>query len=241
MASESGHWYAKDGTPTYRIIGANGKERNTTLRDARKLDLVPSVTTILNCAAKPGLNAWLQQQVLLAALTLPRGQDEPEEAWIERIMADSKTVTQEAADRGTAMHGQIEAYFEKKPGEYPDYVKETYISVVREFGVLDWVSEKSFASTLGFGGKVDLHGNNVVIDFKTKEKVDDKTAVYDEHIMQLAAYRVGLGMPFAVCANVFVDKQANVKIITHEETDLKKGWEMFQSLLRFYQIKNDLQ
>ena len=145
----------------------------------------------------------------------------------------------DAADRGTAMHGQIEAYFEKQPGDYPDYVKETYIAVVREFGVLNWISEKSFASGLGFGGKVDLHGNNVVIDFKTKEKVDDKTTVYDEHIMQLAAYRVGLGMPFAVCANVFVDQQANVKIITHEEADLKKGWEMFQCLLRFWKLKND--
>lgn len=240
MASESGHWYAKDGTPTYRIIGANGKERNTTLRDARKLDLVPSVTTILNVAAKPGLNTWLQQQVLLAALTLPRGDGEPEEAWIDRIMADSKTVTQEAAERGTFMHGQIEAYFEKKSGEYPAYVIETYFSVVKEFGNQDWKPEKSFASMLGFGGKVDLHGDDVVIDFKTKEKVDDKTTAYDEHIMQLAAYRVGLGLPFAKCANVFVDQKANVKIITHDEEDLKKGWAMFEALLKFYQIKNEL-
>lgn len=240
MASESGHWYAKDGTPNYRIVGANGKERNTTLRDARKLDLVPSVTTILNVAAKPGLNTWLQQQVLLAALTLPRAEGEAEQDWIDRIMVDSKSVTQAAADRGTAMHGQIEAYFEKQPGDYPDYVKETHFAVVKEFGNLKWVPEKSFASPLGFGGKVDLHGNNVVIDFKTKEKVDDKTDVYDEHIMQLAAYRVGLGMPFAVCANVFVDQQANVKIIVHDELALKKGWEMFETLLKFYQIKNDL-
>ena len=240
MASESGHWYAKDGTPTYTIIGANGKERNTTLRDARKLNLVPSVTTILNVAAKPGLMNWIQQQVLMAALTLPRKEGEPEADWIDRIMRDSKTATQEAADRGTQMHGQIEAYFEKQPGEYPDYAKETYFAVVKEFGNLNWSSEKSFASSLGFGGKVDLHGDNVVIDFKTKEKVDDKTAAYDEHLMQLAAYRVGLGLPFAVCANVFVDKEANVKIIIHDESDMKKAWEMFQALLKFYQIKNDL-
>ena len=37
---------------------------------------------------------------------------------------------------------------------------------------------------------------------KTKEfGKDDKIDVYDEHLMQLAAYRVGLGMPFARCAN----------------------------------------
>ena len=33
---ETGHWYDKDGNSQYTIVGANGKERNTTLRDARE-------------------------------------------------------------------------------------------------------------------------------------------------------------------------------------------------------------
>ena len=32
FTSESGHWYTREGEPMYTIIGANGKERNTTLR-----------------------------------------------------------------------------------------------------------------------------------------------------------------------------------------------------------------
>ena len=36
FTSESGHWYTQEGEPMYTIIGANGKERNTTLRDAKK-------------------------------------------------------------------------------------------------------------------------------------------------------------------------------------------------------------
>ena len=48
---EGGHWYTRTGAPMYTVKGANGKERNTTLRDARKYDLVPLVTTILNVAA----------------------------------------------------------------------------------------------------------------------------------------------------------------------------------------------
>ena len=75
---ESTHWYTRAGNPMYTIIGKNGKERNTTLRDARTLDLVPSVTTILGVAAKPGLEKWKQEQVLLAALTLPRQDGEGE-------------------------------------------------------------------------------------------------------------------------------------------------------------------
>ena len=42
FTSESGHWYSQDGEPMYTLIGANGKERNTTLRDAKSLGLVPS-------------------------------------------------------------------------------------------------------------------------------------------------------------------------------------------------------
>jgi len=56
--SESGHFYASDGTPAYRIIGKNGKERNTNVKDARERGFVPSVTTVLNIIAKPGLNTW---------------------------------------------------------------------------------------------------------------------------------------------------------------------------------------
>ena len=47
FASESGHWYDATGAARYTITGKNGKERPTTLRDARELGLVPSVTSIL--------------------------------------------------------------------------------------------------------------------------------------------------------------------------------------------------
>ena len=48
---ESGHWYTRSGEPMYTVKANNGQQRNTTLRDARKYDLVPSVTTIINVAA----------------------------------------------------------------------------------------------------------------------------------------------------------------------------------------------
>ena len=87
---ESGHWYTRTGAPMYTVKANNGQQRNTTLRDARKYDLVPSVTTILNVAAKPGLEAWKQQQILLAALTLPKAENESIDAYAERVLEDSK-------------------------------------------------------------------------------------------------------------------------------------------------------
>ena len=70
FTSESGHWYSLEGEPMYTIIGANGKERNTTLRDAKSIGLVPSVTTILGMVAKPALENWKITQAIKSAATL---------------------------------------------------------------------------------------------------------------------------------------------------------------------------
>jgi len=233
----AGHWYDKNGNPQYTIIGANGKERDTDLRDARKLGLVPSVTTILKVAAAPALDIWKQQQLLKAVAEVPRLDEEPEKEWFSRIVKTSKEAGDKHMDRGTSMHNDIEDYFNKRQREFPDFAKETYFAVVKEFGSQNWITEKSFAFD-GFGGKVDLHAEDIVIDFKTKEVVDDKTVCYDEQLMQLAAYRIGLELPDALCANVFVDLQGNVKIIKHDESDIQKAWLMFTHLLAFYRIKN---
>lgn len=239
-ASESNHWYTKDGAPVYTIIGKNGKERNTTLRDAREHGYIPSVTTILNVAAKPGLMVWLQQQAILAALTLPRADGEPEDAWLDRVLVDSKAQGRDAADRGTAMHAEIQAHIERKAKDYPKYVFAAKNALDAHFGTQEWICEESFGHELGFGGKADLHCNGIVVDIKTKEKIDEKTTAYDEHLLQLAAYREGLGYPTARCANLFVDLNGNTKIIEHTENDIAAAWECFYHLLRFYQIKNKI-
>ena len=237
--SESGHWYAQDGSPAYRIVGKNGVERNTRLTDARQLNLVPSVTTILGIIAKPGLTNWLQTQVLLAALTLPRINGESEENWLERVMSDSKSTGRDAMDRGTQMHGVLERFYSGERDDYPQYVDQVDAAIRIHFGQdQKWEAERSFAYG-GFGGKVDLIGANIVIDFKSKDNLD-KVVPYHEQIMQLAAYRIGLGKPNARCANVFFTAAGDVKLIEHSEDDLSSAWDCFQYLLAFYKRKNNL-
>ena len=237
--SESGHWYAADGSPAYKIIGKNGKERNTNVKDARERGFVPSVTTVLNIIAKPGLTNWLQQQVLLAALTLPRIAGETEENWLERVMSDSKSTGRDAADRGTQMHGVLERYYSGEKDDYPRYVDQVYASIKIHFGLdQQWEAERSFAHN-GFGGKVDLIAENIVIDFKSKDNLN-KVEPYHEQIMQLAAYRHGLGKPTARCANVYFTAAGDVKLIEHSENDLQQAWDCFQYLLAFYKRKNNI-
>ena len=245
---DTGHWYTKEGTPAYTTIGKTG-ERATTLRDARKEGLLPSVTTIINLMSKPALSSWLQQQVLLAALTLPRESNEPEQEWLKRVMSDSKATGREAAERGTAIHNIIQGYFEQMYlPEKPVYLDAIDSTLKSAFGSQLWLSEKSFGHHLGYGGKCDLmakpmngQGSGFVVDFKTKDTDLDKVDIYFEHELQLAAYREGLNLPNARCAILFVNGKTNqVKLVEIEEHQLQKSWECFQHLLRVYQIKNNL-
>ena len=243
-ASESLHWYRRDGTPQYSVEAAKGGMRATTLRDARKMNLVPSVTTILKCAASPGLEAWKLNQMLLAALTLPRGESESEESFVARVVLDSKEHAKKAAERGTRVHTAVEKYYEGKTDDTMIEYQLGVSKVIKDsFGHLKFLPEKSFGHEMGFGGKVDLHAPGVVLDIKSKEFTSstiDKVEAYDEHMMQLAAYRVGLGMPEARCANVFasVTEPGLCKVVEWSQEDLSRGWTMFESLLKYWQAKN---
>ena len=247
--SESNHWYAKDGTPAYTVTAKNGEQRSTTLRDAKKMGLLPSVTTIMKAAASPGLEAWKLNQMMLAALTLPRAEGEGEESFIKRIQADSKDQARKAAERGTQVHTAIEQFFDGQinANDLP-YLEPVYKAVNDTFGNLVWAVEKSFAAKSGFAGKVDLHsrdGEGVVADFKTKEFTSDtleKVAGFDENVMQLAAYRKGLKLPNARCANIFVSVTEPGLVVVKEWTqeELVRGWAMFDALKTFYYAKTNL-
>jgi hypothetical protein len=219
--------------------------RPTTLRDARKLGLLPSVTTIIRTAASPGLEIWKQKQVLLAALTLPRLDGETDDALITRILDDSKQQVRQAADIGTQIHAAVQAHYSDEPmTQYPDIVDAVRHELKAHYGDLAWPldAERCFAHPLGYGGKADLHNPMLVLDVKTKDFADARELrVYDEQVMQLAAYRVGLGFPYARCANVFVSttKPGLVWVAEHRGDELAKGWEMFVALLHFWQNKTN--
>jgi hypothetical protein len=243
-ASESGHWYQKDGTPCYSIIGKNGKERPTTLRDARTTNLVPSVTTILSVAAKPGLINWMVDQGILAALTMPRLENEPEETYIARIKADSKAQAKKAAERGTQIHGWVEkGFLGLEVGEGKPFYESARKTLLEACGEVEWKAEKSFA-TDRYGGKVDLHSNEYVVDVKSTEKDLKTIKTWDEHALQLSAYDCGLDRGSRQprnCGILYIHtKTADSKLIWVDEKELSKGWLCFNDLLNFWYHKSGL-
>ena len=171
---DGSHWYSRDGKPVYTILKADKSgSRNTTLRDARKHKLLPSVTTIFSIMAKPGLERWKIGKAIAASLETTRDKDEPDERYHKRIMARSFEETSKAAKLGTRIHDAIDAAFD---GVEPDedlkqYVVPTmnYLSSI----MLEHIQREDVVVNLeeGYAGRVDLLAkfgkSNIIIDFKT--------------------------------------------------------------------------
>lgn len=245
-----GHWYGQDGSPQYTTVGANGKTRDTTLRDAKKFNLVPSVTTILQVPAKPQLINWIQNQVLDACVSYPPTNQEVDK-WKAIILDKSQKIGRDSAKRGGDLHDKLEECV--RLGIRIESVDSAFIDPVldklEELKFSEMIAEKSFYHPFGFGGKVDLHGIDLhgtefVLDFKTKSgdvKKFEKDMSYDEHCMQVAAYRHGLGRPTAKCYNLFISTEVPGLLQLKEwtEEELQRGWEMFKALLRYWQVSNN--
>lgn len=243
IAAESGHWYRRDGSPCYELPNASkpGQMRATTIKDARKLDLVPSVTTITKIMAAPGLENWKTEQVLISAYTMPQEVGEMYDVWGKRVRAEAKLKAAAAAERGTALHGAIEQSLRGHSCEFVDHVEAVGAGLrERDIDLSCGKPEHSFAHPLGYGGKVDWHNDSTVVDFKTKDKIEgDKNLVWDEHHCQLAAYAHGLPIPDARCLNVFIGvTDCKVVVVEHTPEEIERGWQMFQACLRLWQIKN---
>lgn len=209
------HWYDQKGQPAYEVKGANGNMRPTTLRDARKLDLVPSVTTVMSVQDKPALLNWKQNQILDAAINDPYNyhramgdEKEYKKAWKRHILNKAGEIGRTAATNGTIIHDAIEdsikAGFRAKRGRVHAVVKPVLKFLLEKFPAFEVIAEDSFTHPSGFGGKVDLWGvcdpgtvneRRFVLDFKTKLKSAEemeKIKAYDDQHMQTAAYVIGL-------------------------------------------------
>lgn len=246
--AENTHFYDREGLPAYEVPYADPTRgmRATTLRDAKVNKYLPSVTSILNIPAKPGLDRWKQNQLLDAAWACPV---EDEKGYKLAVVEMAGMKSDAARIKGTEIHAAVENYYESWPhrqpsGEYKLHIANVISELNKYYPVSEgFVPERSFAHKLGYGGKVDLSYqaedciNGVVIDFKTKdftEDADPKKLAYPEMAMQLDAYRHGLKMPNALMVNVFIDRESGI-VKLHE---WKEGtyFEQFKCLLKFWQL-----
>lgn len=255
--TESSHYYLPDGTPVHGD-----------LRQARKANALPSVTTILSVVAKPGLDNWKQETAILQSLTLPRLDGEEDPAFAKRVVEAGRTELQAAADRGTYVHTLAEAAirgealpFDKKYQPHWEalrfWAKSVY-EVVEQETVLVNHDE-------GYAGRVDLiakigdedEHEVEVIDFKTRKfrkvgkfaegnpgacTVGDphKVDSYSTDLYQLAAYCYCHFDEPVKCRNVYIDPATGA---IHDklwtEEDVADAYETFLAIAQVWRAEKN--
>lgn len=234
-----GHWYARDGQPRY----------DAGLRVARKERLLPSVTTIENVIASPGLENYKLQQLLMSAQTLTRLPDEADSQYMARVRADADRHRKDAAKLGTVVHHLIERYLAGRDlffvGERRDVWKifEQARRWIDENIQEVYATECILTDTL-YAGKADaivrMNGATYIMDWKTtdpagKLKKNGEPGkgkmAYPSHCRQLAALKAAYEIdPCARVMNVYISTNPDIPgVWGHEwsKEEVAKGYAEF--------------
>lgn len=239
---ESSHWYTVGGEPRF----------NATLREARKENLLPSVTSVIKSIANPQLERWKQEQCILAAISTERSHDEPDLEFARRIATEAERKSSEAAEVGTILHGLIARKLDGEfisLYEYDDKISSMFFAVdewIESQGFSRCQAETSFASVDGYAGTIDCIADDVIIDWKTQgTRPGEKYRAYHEWCMQLAAYGAvfydmptipDAGYPPRRCMNVIVSTTEPGRLDVHEwkREEIVNGFETFKIALALW-------
>lgn len=246
--TEGGHWYTRTGEASHTVIGkTTGKPRPTTLADAKKLNLLPSTTTVLKALHKEALVRWRVEQAILVAMTTPRltveGVIETDDAYVTRVFDTERQHEQEgkkAADLGTSIHAAIE---KAMAGEKWDEALAVYVEPVLKL-CRDKFGEPEAAEKVvvgeGYAGKLDVKFPDAIVDFKTTKSVPK--ASYFDHQMQNASYAKAFGFTGEHrirTANVYIDTKTPGLVTVSIQDDWQEAWKAFEHVLAYWRIANN--
>lgn len=237
----SAHWYTRDGHPQHDMPKKGGEgTRATTLADARKLGLLPSVTSIIGILDKPALTTWRMDRAALAAVANPKQAEESEEYWLARVRSAAMQEAATAADIGSEVHDAIDRCLGGE--EYkPDL--DVYLAPVKEWlaaAKIEIVEREVVVASAseGYAGRVDAFFYDRdkkfgAIDWKTRKTKpsERKIDAYPEHSFQIAAYlaaRIGAGnLHKARAFNVYISTTEPGRISVYEHADLAEKYKAF--------------
>ena len=250
----AGHWYTIDGAPAYEVCKKDGTgKRPTTLRDARVLGLLPSVTGVLGILDKPQLVMWKQKQAILAAREVAMAEGEDLDAWTDRVLAKAAEPVAEAADLGSRIHGAIETacaggrWDQKALGPYVQPILNWILGKLAAGGKIVAQENIVVNRTDGYAGRLDIaiempDRRVWFIDWKsrkTRPSASDPEAFapYPTQRLQLAAYAAiwanekGLGWQAVHCANVITSSTEPGRWGVAEHKDPEGAYGAFRAVL----------
>lgn len=239
------HWYTSDGRPWHTMpqTGDDGC-RPTTLRDARKMGLFPSVTGILSVIDKPNLGTWKMRQVAMRSHGVTRGLRENELAWADRMIEAAMAQVRQAAAMGSRIHRALDMAVS---GQYCDPNLWVFVRPVLEWlaatGITIVGTEQVVVNRVeGYGGSTDLqfvwgHNNRRrgCIDYKTRKTIPGQPIKpYETEAMQLIAYCKAewpeTPAEEFLCANAIISttEPGRMEVVKHDPIKLPAAWDAFR-------------
>ena len=243
QTDQAGHWYTEQGESAHVVIGKNGNERNTTVADARKMGLLPSVTSVQGILHKEQLVSWRIEQAIMSALTLPREEGEDLGEYAKRVVKDSKEQTTKAAEHGSLMHEQMEHILLDRPHSKEEKL-QPYIKTFKEWaednvGKTYWC-ERALVGA-GYAGRCDAYVRlkrigDAIIDLKNRKVNPKYDPFYDSDCAQLWAYRIASENPKAACVSVVLAANDPETLVIHQwsEEELHEAGIAFSAMLKVW-------
>jgi len=239
------HWYNKAGEAVFEVPKVKGGMRKTTIADARKMGLYPSVTTVLGILDKPQLGDWKLEQMALAAFNSPANGSEPFEVYHQHLLTKAFEQVSDAADLGTAIHAALESHFKGQPIEagMDTYVEPVARLIEREGISFNEHELRLVNAQVGYAGTTDAvitkEDKMGILDFKSrKTKPGQPCTPWETEPLQIAAYGVAkFGHVPEIGANVYISttEKGRVEICWHSYEDLAEAWKTFQSCVQIWQ------
>lgn len=227
--------------------------RDTTLADAKKLGLLPSVSAYVRMLAAPKLVNWQIEEAVKAAAAAPIQPGENPEEYVKAIREKAQQQVEDAKDLGTRIHKALEDFFTlgKAPQDDLAQYVEPALDAVAALHITPIKAEAVLVNpAYGYAGTTDLifedtHNRIGILDYKSKKtKKGEKVFKSHEHRMQLAAYWIAhwgpayemAFPPHALCYNVYVSttEPGRIDVVAYDDNDLRPAWKGFKACLELY-------
>jgi len=270
--NDSSHWYDREGNPCHTQAtkkGAKNPTRATTVRDARKLDLLGSTSGMLDVLSKDALIRWKLEQVTKACFADGHISSSyvylTPEQYHEKMVDQAFTKVEQAADAGTLIHAALDLAFQGAEWDHDQQVFLPETGSVEPMSTfilptLGWLTANEVVATgyeqvvvndkEGYAGTADLPYTRRsavgVGDYKTrKTKVGMPVKAYDTQAMQIASYLAGLNdnvIPEgAEGFNLFISttEPGRIEAVWYNQSELQKAWEAFKACCAIWRFQKN--
>lgn len=267
LSEDGSHWYDGEGMPVHEVpLKEKDGMRPTTIRDARTLNLSPSVTNVMGILKNKSIDDWSNDLLTKETFLSPTFKDLSGESYDEykqRIYREVSKKKKEAPEFGSTYHNYMEAWAKSTiqgvDSKFKPLVEATIEFLGNEGLRVVWAEFNLKPRLTGVGGQIDLIAwserlqKHIIADYKTVSTLKKdgtpkpKWKPYESHRRQISRYKQGLIQMFgekyedSLCLIIGVSKDQPGRVIPYylSEEEEAKALKEFEAIYGCWKaIKN---